>query len=120
MVVGSYKGTIHNTPADVTSTMSLTNIKHDGGKISGQLVLGPGLLGDGFFTGTVDIARRIQFTVPGVLSMGRFISLESSRLMVASKATTVAWTKPTIAILVLVVMATGTLNLRQQDKPHHH
>jgi hypothetical protein len=70
MVVGSYKGTIHNTPADVTSTMSLTNIKQDGGKISGQLVLDPGLLGDGFFTGTVDIARRIQFTVPGVFSNG--------------------------------------------------
>jgi hypothetical protein len=70
MVVGSYKGTIHNTPADVTSTMSLTNIKHVGGKISGQLVLGPGLLGDGFFTGTVDIARHIQFTVPGVFSNG--------------------------------------------------
>lgn len=70
MVVGSYKGTIHNTPTDVTSTMSLTNIKQDGGKISGQLVLGPGLLGDGSFTGTVDTTRRIQFTVPGVFSNG--------------------------------------------------
>jgi len=65
-VAGSYKGTIHNTPADVTSTMSLTNIKRDGEKISGHLALGPGLLGDGFFTGTVDTVRRIQFTVPGL------------------------------------------------------
>jgi serine/threonine protein kinase len=65
-VARSYQGTIHNTPADVTSTMSLTNIKRDGGKVSGQLALGRGLLGDGFFTGTVDTARRIQFTVPGV------------------------------------------------------
>jgi len=65
-VAGSYNGTIHNTPADVTSTISLTNIKQNGGKISGSLALGPGLLGDGFFTGTVDTARRIQFTVPGV------------------------------------------------------
>jgi eukaryotic-like serine/threonine-protein kinase len=70
MLVGSYKGTIHNTPANVISTMSLTNVKQDGGKISGQLVLGPGLLGDGFFTGTVDTARRIQFTVPGVFGNG--------------------------------------------------
>jgi serine/threonine protein kinase len=66
MVAGSYQGTLHNTPADVTSTMSLTHIKQDSGKISGYLALGPGLLGDGFFSGTVNTARRIQFTVPGV------------------------------------------------------
>jgi eukaryotic-like serine/threonine-protein kinase len=65
-VAGSYNGSIHNNPAGVTSTMSLTNIKQNGGKISGSLGLGPGLLGGGFFTGTVDTARRIQFTVPGV------------------------------------------------------
>ena len=70
IVAASYKGTIHNTPADVTSTMSLTNIKQDGGKMSGHLALGPGLLGDGFFNGTVDTARRIQFTVPGVFGNG--------------------------------------------------
>jgi len=50
--------------------MSLTNIKQDGGKMSGHLALGPGLLGDGFFNGTVDTARRIQFTVPGVFGNG--------------------------------------------------
>jgi hypothetical protein len=38
--------------------------------------------------------------------------------MVASKAPTVAWTKATSAILVLVVMASGALNLRQQDNQH--
>lgn len=70
MVVASYQGTIHNTPADVTSSMSLTNVKQDGGKISGQFLLGPGLLGDGSFTGTVDTAQRIQFTVPGVFGNG--------------------------------------------------
>ncbi len=70
MVAGSYKGTIHNTPGDVTSTMSLTNIKQGGGKISGYFALGSGLLGDGFFSGTVDTARRIQFTVPGVSGNG--------------------------------------------------
>jgi eukaryotic-like serine/threonine-protein kinase len=65
-IAGSYNGTIHNTPADVTSTISLTSIKQNGGKISGSLGLGSGLIGGGFFTGTVDTARRIQFTVPGV------------------------------------------------------
>ncbi len=49
--------------------------------------------------------------------MGRSISLASSRQMGASQAATVASTKPTVAILVLVVMASGTLHLRQQDKP---
>ncbi len=70
MVAGSYKGTIHNTPDDITSTMSLTNIKQDGGKMSGYFALGSGLLGDGFFTGMVDTARRIEFTVPGVFGNG--------------------------------------------------
>ncbi len=50
--------------------------------------------------------------------MGRSISLESSRQTGASQAATVASTKPTVAILVLVVMVSGTLNLQQQDKPH--
>jgi serine/threonine protein kinase len=65
-IAGSYKGDIHNTPADVNSTMSLSNIKQIGRNISGRLTLGPGLIGDGLFTGTVDAARHIQFTVPGV------------------------------------------------------
>ncbi len=47
--------------------------------------------------------------------MERFISQESFRQMVASKVTTVAWTKATSVILVLVGMASGALNLRQQD-----
>ncbi len=70
IVAGSYTGTIHNTPDNVTSTMSLTNFKQDGGKIRGQLALGSGLLGNGFFTGTVDTTRRMQFTVPGVFGNG--------------------------------------------------
>src|SRR5947209_480958 len=48
-------------------------------------------------------------------AMGRFISRESSRQMGASKAPTVAWIKATSAILVLVAMACGRLNLPQQD-----
>jgi len=70
MVAGSYQGTLHNTPADVTSTLSLTHIKQVSREISGYLALGPELLGDGLFTGTVDTARHIQFTVPGVFGNG--------------------------------------------------
>src|SRR5260370_36631097 len=53
-------------------------------------------------------------------AMDRSISLASSRQMGASKAITVASTKPTNAILVLAVMAPGMLNLRQQDKSCSH
>src|SRR5260370_18243257 len=49
-------------------------------------------------------------------AMDRSISLASSRQMGASKAITVPSTKPTNAILVLVVMAPGMLYLRQQAK----
>src|SRR6266700_6955304 len=67
-----------------------------------------------------------RLILPGVSSsrfqersaMGRSISLESSRQTGASQAATVASTKPTVAILVLVVMVSGTLDLQQQDKPH--
>jgi hypothetical protein len=54
MVAGSYQGTLHITPADVTSTLSLTHIKQVSRENSGYLALGPELLGDGLFTGTVD------------------------------------------------------------------
>src|SRR2546421_13094151 len=53
-------------------------------------------------------------------AMDRSISLASSRQMGASKVATVASTQPTIAILALVVMAPGMLNLRQQDKSCSH
>ena len=69
-IAGSYQGTIHNTPAGVTSTLTLTHIKQDGRKMSGYLALGPELLGGGLFTGTIDTARGIQFTVPGVFGNG--------------------------------------------------
>ncbi len=38
--------------------------------MSGYFALGSGLLGDGFFIGMVDTARRIEFTVPGVFGNG--------------------------------------------------
>jgi len=59
-----YSGPIHNTPASVDSTMSISQIKQSKGTIAGVLALGPGLLGDGSFTGTVTEDKKIQFLVP--------------------------------------------------------
>jgi len=67
-LAASYKGTIHNTSLGVTSTMSLTNVQQHGRNMSGYLTLGPELLGNGPFRGTVDTAQHIQFTVPGASS----------------------------------------------------
>ena len=59
----SYSGSIHNVPANVSSSLSL-KIQQKGASISGYLALGPGLLGSGNFSGTVFTDNRIQFLVP--------------------------------------------------------
>ena len=60
----SYKGSIHNTPAEVDSKMALSDIQQNGANISGYLSLGRGLLGSGPFTGTLMAANKIQLFVP--------------------------------------------------------
>jgi len=62
-LVASYNGTIHNTPANVTSTMSLTSVRQHGRAISGYFTVGPGLLGSGPFSGTVGTGGSISFLV---------------------------------------------------------
>jgi serine/threonine protein kinase len=62
-LVASYNGTIHNTPANVTSTMSLTSVRQNGSAISGYFTVGPGLLGSGPFSGTVTTGGSITFLV---------------------------------------------------------
>ncbi|GCE16956.1 hypothetical protein KDK_07560 [Dictyobacter kobayashii] len=80
-IVAAYNGTIHNTPAAVDSTMTLTQMRQQQGAISGHLALGPGLQGDGDFTGTVTTDNKIQFLVPGFaghlpsFSRGRFSAM---------------------------------------------
>ena len=61
-----YSGTIHNTPASVDSTMSLSQMHQDGTHISGYFSVGPGLLGSGYFTGTLSTDNRVAFLVPAV------------------------------------------------------
>ena len=61
---GTYKGTIYDIPAKVRTSLSLTQVQHNQGKISGFLTVGPGLLGYGPFSGTLDTStEHLQFTV---------------------------------------------------------
>ena len=60
----SYSGSIHNTPAAVDSGMTISQIKQSKGNITGFLSLGPGLLGNGNFSGTVTEDKKLQFLVP--------------------------------------------------------
>ncbi|GHO86218.1 serine/threonine protein kinase [Dictyobacter formicarum] len=62
-IASAYNGSIHNTPASVDSTMSLTGMRQQQGTIHGHLALGPGLQGDGDFTGQVTRDKKIQFLV---------------------------------------------------------
>lgn len=59
----SYTGTIHNTPANVSSSMSLTQIQQRGASVSGYFSVGSELQGNGSFNGTVSSDKRIQFLV---------------------------------------------------------
>ncbi|QBD82185.1 serine/threonine protein kinase [Ktedonosporobacter rubrisoli] len=68
-LVANYGGHIHNTPANVDSSMSISKLQQKGEQISGYLTLGPGLLGSGNFTGTVSTDRKIQFSVPGYANL---------------------------------------------------
>src|SRR5207249_783031 len=49
--------------SNVSTSLSLTEVRQSQGKMSGYLVLGSGLQGSGPFSGTVDIAKHLQFTV---------------------------------------------------------
>ena len=60
---GTYIGTIYDIPANVRTRLSFTNVRESQGKISGYLTVGPGLLGHGSFSGTIDAAKHLQFTV---------------------------------------------------------
>ena len=61
---GTYKGTIYDLPANVKTSLTLTNVRQSRGKISGYLTVGPGLFGYGPFSGTIDTTtKHFQFTV---------------------------------------------------------
>jgi hypothetical protein len=65
-LVPSYQGSIVDkfTQPSTNSTMSLSQIMQREANIRGYFAVGPGLIGNGNFTGTVSTNNKIQFTVP--------------------------------------------------------
>lgn len=61
-IAGNYTGSIHNTYADIYSTMSLS-INQDQGTISGQFTVAYPLQGSGPFTGTIFTNSSLTFLV---------------------------------------------------------
>lgn len=66
-LVNSYQGSIIDkfTQPPTSSTMALSQIQQNETKISGYLAVGPGLIGNGNFMGTVSTDNKIQFIVAG-------------------------------------------------------
>src|SRR6266852_3641400 len=62
-LAGTYKGTIYDIPANVRTSLSLTDVRQNQRHISGILTVGPGLLGYGSFSGTIDAAKHLKFTL---------------------------------------------------------
>ncbi len=62
-LVTSYVGTIHNTPANVSTSMTLSQIQQNGASVDGQLALGQGLIAGSNAIGTVSHSNTIEFTV---------------------------------------------------------
>ena len=54
LVAGTYIGTIDDVSSNVKTSLSLTGVQQSQGKITGYLVLGPGLQGSGPFSGTIN------------------------------------------------------------------
>lgn len=61
-LASTYQGTVHNTTFDHTATLTLTALVQNQGEISGNAIIGPGLIGSGPFTGTIMSNRSVSFT----------------------------------------------------------
>ncbi len=60
----TYTGRIHNS-VGVDTSMTLTSVAQNGGNFSGYFTVGPQLLGNGPFNGTIDAKGNLQFVVQG-------------------------------------------------------
>lgn len=68
-LAGVYTGQISDkqTTPPTNSSMSLNQIQQNGANISGTFTVGPGLQGNGPFSGSVTTDHKIQFVVPSSL-----------------------------------------------------
>lgn len=77
-LAGSYYGTLHDLPTDVSTNISLSRIQQKQGNISGYLSQMPentpfnGIPQNGPFTGTLNAAQQIQFTVTNEAGQATF------------------------------------------------
>lgn len=62
-LAGSYRGTIYDVSVNVSTVMSLTDIRQNQNQFSGYLILGPNVQGSGPFKGSIDAKKHIQFLV---------------------------------------------------------
>jgi hypothetical protein len=62
-LAGTYNGTIYDISVNVSSSLFLTSIQHSKENISGDLIIGSKLQGSGPFSGTIDTAGNLHFTV---------------------------------------------------------
>lgn len=62
-LVKIYNGTIYDLAVNISTSMSLSNIQQNQGKISGYFTVGSKLKGSGPFSGTIDTAKHLQFIV---------------------------------------------------------
>ena len=61
-LASSYRGTVTNRTVVVTTTLILTNIIQNNQDISGRVIIGPGLVGSGPFTGRINQDRTLICT----------------------------------------------------------
>jgi serine/threonine protein kinase len=66
-LASAYNGTIIDryTALSIRTSMSLNQVRQQGASISGNFSVGPALVGNGPFNGTVSAGQKIQFTAPG-------------------------------------------------------
>jgi hypothetical protein len=62
-LASSYSGPLYDAQASVHSSVSLSNIRQAQSQISGYAAFGPGLIGDGNFSGAVTTTNQISFLV---------------------------------------------------------
>jgi hypothetical protein len=69
-LASAYHGTVTNLTVSAITTLALTNIVQNQQAISGNIIVGPGLLGTGTFTGTIAADGSVTFTDSDIVFSG--------------------------------------------------